>query len=57
LNLDVIIVNGTRIISSKVLESMPALFINSYRYNTTMGVHGAYWALVSNDKENCGYSG
>jgi hypothetical protein len=34
---------------------MPALFINTHRYNTTIqGVHGAYWALVSNDKENCG---
>jgi methionyl-tRNA formyltransferase len=34
---------------------MPALFINTHRYNTTIqGVHGAYWVLVSNDKENCG---
>ncbi|MFT4646131.1 MAG: folate-dependent phosphoribosylglycinamide formyltransferase PurN, partial [Planctomycetota bacterium] len=45
LNLDVIIVNGTRIISSKVLESMPALFINIHTGVTLQygGVHGAYW--------------
>jgi methionyl-tRNA formyltransferase len=56
LNADVIIVNGTRIISSKVLESTSALFINTHAGITPQyrGVHGAYWALVSNDKENCG---
>lgn len=56
LNPDVIIVNGTRIISSKVLESTSALFINTHAGITPQyrGVHGAYWALVSNDKENCG---
>lgn len=56
LNPDVIIVIGTRIISSKVLESTPALFINFHTGITPQyrGVHGAYWALVSNDKENCG---
>lgn len=53
---DVIIVIGTRIISSKVLESTSALFINFHTGITPQyrGVHGAYWALVSNDKENCG---
>lgn len=53
---DVIIVNGTRIISSKVLESTPALFINTHVGITPQyrGVHGAYWALVKDDKENCG---
>jgi len=56
INPDVIIVNGTRIISSKVLESTSALFINTHVGITPQyrGVHGAYWALVSNDKENCG---
>lgn len=56
LNPDVIIVIGTRIISSKVLESTSALFINFHTGITPQyrGVHGAYWALVSNDKENCG---
>lgn len=56
INPDVIIVNGTRIISSKVLESTKALFINTHVGITPQyrGVHGAYWALVTNDKENCG---
>lgn len=53
---DVIIVNGTRIISSKVLESTSALFINTHVGITPQyrGVHGAYWALVKDDYENCG---
>jgi folate-dependent phosphoribosylglycinamide formyltransferase PurN len=56
LNPDVIIVNGTRIISSKVLESTSALFINTHVGITPQyrGVHGAYWALLKNDIENCG---
>jgi folate-dependent phosphoribosylglycinamide formyltransferase PurN len=56
LNPDVIIVNGTRIISSKVLESTSALFINTHVGITPQyrGVHGAYWALVNDDEENCG---
>jgi methionyl-tRNA formyltransferase len=34
---------------------MPALFINTHTgIHKYSGVHGAYWALVSNDKENCG---
>lgn len=53
---DIIIVNGTRIISSKVLESTSALFINTHVGITPQyrGVHGAYWALLKDDKENCG---
>lgn len=53
---DVIIVNGTRIINSKVLESTSSLFINIHVGITPQyrGVHGAYWALVKNDDENCG---
>jgi methionyl-tRNA formyltransferase len=54
LNLDVIIVNGTRIISSKVLESMPALFINIHGITLQYGGAWSILALVSNDKENCG---
>lgn len=56
LNPDVIIVNGTRIISSKVLESTSVLFINTHVGITPKyrGVHGAYWALVKDDRENCG---
>ena len=56
LNPDLIIVNGTRIINSKVLESTSALFINTHVGITPQyrGVHGAYWALVKGDNENCG---
>ncbi len=53
---DVIIVNGTRIISKKVLESTKAKFINTHVGITPFyrGVHGAYWALVAKDTNNCG---
>lgn len=53
---DVIIVNGTRIISGKVLKSVEGIFVNSHVGITPQyrGVHGAYWALSNNDKENCG---
>jgi hypothetical protein len=39
---DVIIVNGTRIISSKVFESMPVLFI-IYWYNT---IQRSAWSIL-----------
>lgn len=53
---DLIIVNGTRIISKKVLESVSCKFINTHAGITPMyrGVHGTYWALAENDKENSG---
>jgi folate-dependent phosphoribosylglycinamide formyltransferase PurN len=53
---DLIIVNGTRIISKKVLSATNAKFINTHAGITPKyrGVHGGYWALVQNDKENCG---
>lgn len=53
---DVVIVNGTRIISKKVLKSTKAKFINIHVGITPKyrGVHGGYWALVNNDRENCG---
>ena len=56
LNPDLVIVNGTRIISGKILNSIPAKFINTHVGITPKyrGVHGGYWALVNNDKENCG---
>jgi folate-dependent phosphoribosylglycinamide formyltransferase PurN len=55
-NPDIVVVNGTRIISSKVLGSTNAVFINMHTGITPKyrGVHGGYWALVNNDKENCG---
>lgn len=53
---DIIIVNGTRIISRKVLKSTDAIFINMHAGITPKyrGVYGAYWALAENDEEHCG---
>ncbi|MGP6532974.1 formyl transferase [Ornithobacterium rhinotracheale] len=53
---DLIIVNGTRIISSKILDAFNVPFINIHaginpKYR---GVHGAYWALANDDLKNCG---
>jgi folate-dependent phosphoribosylglycinamide formyltransferase PurN len=52
----IIIVNGTRIISKKILQSCKAVFINMHvgitpRYR---GSHGGYWALYNNDPANFG---
>ncbi|WP_312078039.1 formyl transferase [Chryseobacterium sp.] len=56
INPDLIIVNGTRIISKKVLASINCKFINTHAGITPKyrGVHGSYWALVSGDTENSG---
>ena len=53
---DAVVVNGTRILSSAVLASIPAPFINTHAGITPRyrGVHGGYWALVQNDAEHCG---
>ena len=53
---DVVIVNGTRIISKRVLDSIKAVFINMHTGITPKyrGVHGGYWAMANNDPENCG---
>lgn len=53
---DLIIVNGTRIISKKVLSAVECPFINTHAGITPKyrGVHGSYWALVNNDAENNG---
>jgi methionyl-tRNA formyltransferase len=53
---DIVIVNGTRIISERILKSIDGIFINSHVGITPeyRGVHGAYWALFNKDKENCG---
>lgn len=51
-----ILVNGTRIISAKTLNSINCPIINVHVGITPLyrGVHGAYWALANNDKKNCG---
>ena len=53
---DLIIVNGTRIISKKILNNIACKFINTHVGITPKyrGVHGTYWALVNNDIENSG---
>jgi len=53
---DVVVVNGTRIISEKILSSTKATFINTHMGITPKyrGTHGGYWALTQKDPENCG---
>jgi folate-dependent phosphoribosylglycinamide formyltransferase PurN len=53
---EIVIVNGTKILSKNILNACSAEFINLHCGITPAyrGVHGAYWALVNNDKENCG---
>jgi methionyl-tRNA formyltransferase len=52
----VVVVAGTRIISSAVLEAVPARFLNMHAGMTPRyrGVHGGYWALACRDPEHCG---
>ena len=52
----VVIVNGTRIIQDRILKSVDAIFLNIHAGITPMyrGVHGGYWALASQDPNNCG---
>lgn len=56
INPDIIIVNGTSIISTKVLNSTNAIFINIHVGITPeyRGVHGGYWALRNKDSNNFG---
>lgn len=53
---DIIIVNGTRLLSKEVIEATNAIIINMHTGITPKyrGSHGAYWALRNNDKENAG---
>jgi folate-dependent phosphoribosylglycinamide formyltransferase PurN len=53
---DIIIVNGTRIISKIILQSTSAVFVNMHVGITPYyrGSHGGYWALYNNDAENFG---
>jgi len=58
LSADIIVVNGTRIISKKILNGVNSIFINTHTGITPKyrGVHGGYWAMVNDDLENCGVS-
>lgn len=53
---DVIVVNGTRIIGKKTLQSSDAPFINMHAgiTPTYRGVHGAYWALFEGKRDLTG---
>ena len=53
---DIIVINGTRIINESVLTCVSSTFINTHMGITPKyrGVHGAYWALINKDKNNCG---
>lgn len=52
----IVLVNGTRIISKKTLQCTPAVFINMHVGITPWyrGSHGGYWALYKNDQKNFG---
>lgn len=52
----VVVVQGTRIIGKKVLQSVAAPFINMHAGITPRyrGVHGGYWALAQADAAHCG---
>ena len=52
----VIVVNGTRIISSQILDAMDCPFINTHAGITPRyrGVHGGYWALAEGRPEMVG---
>ncbi len=53
---DIIIVNGTRIISQKILNTINTAFVNIHAGITPAyrGVHGGYWAIANNDANNFG---
>lgn len=53
---DAVVVNGTRILSKKLLGSIKAPFINTHMGITPAyrGVHGGYWALAMDDRRRCG---
>ncbi len=55
-NPDAVVVNGTRILSKRILDATDAVFLNTHvgmtpRYR---GVHGGYWALANGDEAHCG---
>ncbi len=52
----VVVVNGTRIISTRVLASVDAVFLNTHTGITPLyrGVHGAYWAYAQGDGKHAG---
>jgi len=53
---DVVVINGTRIVSTAILNCCEAVFLNTHCGITPAyrGVHGGYWALQQRDKDNAG---
>jgi phosphoribosylglycinamide formyltransferase-1 len=51
-----VVVNGTRILSKKLLAAVDAPFVNTHTgiTPTYRGVHGGYWALTNDDLAHCG---
>lgn len=56
INPDIILVNGTRILSKKLLDSTTAKIVNIHAGITPdyRGVHGAYWAYVNKEPQMAG---
>jgi len=56
INPDIVVIITARILSKKTLACINAKFINIHSGITPKyrGLHGAYWALINKDKENCG---
>lgn len=52
----VVVINGTRIVTSRTLRAWKVPVLNMHAGITPhyRGVHGAYWALVHNDRAHCG---
>jgi folate-dependent phosphoribosylglycinamide formyltransferase PurN len=55
-NPKLVVVNGTRILSRRVLESIPGRFVNLHAGITPAyrGCHGAYWAMATGHTELAG---
>ena len=52
----VVVINGTRILTSRTIEALARPTINMHAGITPgyRGVHGGYWALVNDDRAHCG---
>ena len=53
---EIVVVNGTRILTRATLAKLNATVINTHQGITPgyRGAHGAYWALTQNDPAHCG---
>lgn len=53
---EIVLLSGTRILKKEVLDQIKCPIVNIHAgiTPTYRGVHGAYWALINNDLEQCG---